>query len=116
MKIKNIFDTFKMLKKNKKSLPSLIQMLSPETIDIILETIYNLVFNKRFKLRLMKYKEYNILRKRMFVDKKLWLQLLTKKNNIKKKKLYMVSQQGGSIIGILAKIISIIPTLISQFI
>ena len=112
-KIRELVRTFEVLKKNKRSLSTIVDMLSPQAIDSILECIYNLVFNKQFKSRIIKYKEYTLLRKRMSVNKQIWMELLTKQHNTAKKKRYMVSQKGGGFGGVLQTILSLIPTLLS---
>ena len=109
--IKKLVNTFEMLKKNKRSLSTIVQMLSPEAIDSILECIYNIVYNDRFRTKIMKYREYKLLRKRMSANKKIWMELLTKNHNTNKKKRYMVGQKGGS--SVLQTILSLIPTLLA---
>ena len=112
-RIRGLVRTFEMLKKNKKSLSTIVEMLSPQAVDSILECIYNLVFNNKFRAKIIKYKEYTQLRRRMSANKRIWIELLTKQHNTAKKKRFMVSQKGGGFGGVLQTILSLIPTLLS---
>ena len=67
VKIDSLIKIFKVLQHNnkKEKLSDVIEVLSPEVINSILETIYNIVFNMKFTEKISSRRKLNELRKKM---------------------------------------------------
>ena len=72
VKINSLIKIFQVLQRNNKreKLSEVIEVLSPEVINSILETIYNVVFNMKFTEKIASRKKLNELQKKMRENKK----------------------------------------------
>ena len=116
VKIDSLIKIFKVLQHNnkKEKLSDVIEVLSPEVINSILETIYNIVFNMKFTEKISSRRKLNELRKKMRENKKEWIHILTRRVTDKKKRDFMKSQSGGggSVSNVLQSLISVIPSML----
>ena len=111
-KATSIRNTYEILHHNKKDLRGTINHLSDETIDLILEIISNIVFNEKIIHQLKNKKIFNTLRKKIVPHKKEFINILTKKASLKKKKKFIIRQTGSGGSQILETIVSFLPTLL----
>ena len=86
VKIDSLIKIFKVLQHNnkKEKLSDVIEVLSPEVINSILETIYNIVFNMKFTEKITSQRKLNELWKKMRENKKEWIHILTRRVTDKK--------------------------------
>ena len=116
VKINSLIKIFQVLQRNNKreKLSEVIEVLSPEVINSILETIYNVVFNMKFTEKIASRKKLNELQKKMRENKKEWMHILTHRVSVKRKREFMKSQSGGggSVSNVLQTLISVIPSML----
>lgn len=107
--IQNIYG---ILKKSKGDIKNTISHLSDRSVNLVLEIISNLVFNKKLSSKFEKKKSFISLKKKMTPHKKQWLDVLTKKKSPVQKRKFILSQSGSGTSQILETIVSILPSLL----
>ena len=107
--IQNIYG---ILKQNKRNIKSTISHLSDRSVNLVLEIISNLVFNKKLSSKFEKKKSFINLKKNMLPNKKQWIDVLTKKKSPHQKRKFITSQSGSGSSQILETIVSILPSLL----
>merc|ERR1712105_334395 len=108
----SIKKTYEILKHNKKDIKNTIWHLSDRSVNLILEIISNLVFNKKLTCKLGKKKCFINLKKNMLPKKKQWIDILTKNKSPIQKRKFISSQTGSGSTKILETIVSILPSLL----
>ena len=113
-KLDSIKKTFEILRHNRRDLKGTIAHLSDNTINLILEIVSNIVFNKKLFSHFQHKKCFRILRTKMKMKRKKWLNILSKTPppSLKSKKKFILSQTGAGSSQVLETLLSFLPSLL----
>lgn len=111
-KKQKFMDVVKLLKSNKNQLSTMLRVCSDDHIQAVMNIVANLLYNKKI-IKKIPPKKMQYLKNKMKSNQKNWINLTKNKQNVGRKRDFLLEQTGSGVMSkignILTPILSLIP-------